>query len=182
VNRGWWRRNVWGLLLVVPLAAGLFVSNAGEFYRRNYTHLPKEPVAVDGTGRAAIDDRAVRVVEITSVDGPEDIERLVGFGPDLPSGVRIWRVIVALEGTDKDRVSDCEATLLDADGRAWEPDPAELHGTFKNSIFMCWPDDDEQPSPYLSTMYFLLPAEARPATLRIFWDDRLPRYIRFPVP
>ena len=47
--------------------------------------------------------------------------------------------------------------------------------------FGCSPDDYESPSPFTTTFYFLLPAQARPQALQITWLPLLPRYVQLPV-
>jgi hypothetical protein len=64
VKRGWWRRNVWGLVLLLPLLAGLVGLNGHLIYVRNYAERPSQPVPVDATGKATLDDYAVRVIEL----------------------------------------------------------------------------------------------------------------------
>lgn len=179
-TRGWWRRNVWGLILVLPLLAGLFAFNADAFYDRNYSARPKEPVPVDGTGLAKLDDYAVRVMEVASVENEVDVKNLLGFsGQPLPSSVKIWRVLLSIEAPEESFVTLCKMSLEDANGRLYEFGPSELHGG--PTIDGCYPDNEDQPSPYTSTSIYLLPAEARPTAVRITWADRLPRYVRVPV-
>jgi hypothetical protein len=178
--RGWWRRNVWGLILVLPLLAGLFAFNAGGFYRANYTLRPMEPVPVDGTGLARLDDYAIRLIEVAPVENPVDVKGLLGFGGrPLPASVKIWRVLLSIEAPKDSFVNLCKMSLEDAEGRLYAFGPSELHGG--PVVDGCYPDNDDQPQPYTSTSIYLLPAESRPTAVRITWIDRLPRYVRFPV-
>ena len=177
MTRGWWRRNLWGLILVIPLALGMFALNATPIYRLNVTTLPKRPVPVDGTGKAMLDDYAVRVVEVAQIDNSDEIRELLGTTkPPLPTTVKVWRAILSFAGPD-DMSGLCEVELLDGQGRAYTSGPSEL----ALGGFACTPDDDEQPSPFLTTGYFLLPAESRPTAVRVMWEPRLPRYIVVPV-
>jgi hypothetical protein len=183
MTRGWWRRNSWGLLLVPPLLAGLFAFNADAFYGRNYRAQPKEPVPVDGTGRAALDDYAVRIMELAPVENELEIDQLMGFGQSAPpSSVKIWRAMLAIDAPrdDTSTVFSCESWLEDAAGRRYGVNPTEI-GHAPHVFGACNPDNEDQPTPYTTTMVFLLPAETRPTSLVLTWLDRLPRYIRLPV-
>jgi hypothetical protein len=183
MKRGWWRRNVWGLALVVPLFLGVFAVNADVAYERNYSQQAKEPVPVDGSGAATLDDYTVRVVEVHPVENEIEIDDLLGFGRDtLPDGVKIWRVVLAIDAPrgDGSTVATCDSWLEDAAGRRYGNNPSELMGS-PHAFGQCNADDGDQPAPFNTTMVFLLPAESRPASLVITWLDRLPRYIRFPV-
>jgi hypothetical protein len=183
MTRGWWRRNIWGLVLLLPLVLGLFASNLSTAYDRHYRSQAKEPVPVDGTGQAVLDDYALRVIELAPVENELDVDRLVGFGQEAPpSSTRVWRAIVSVDAPrdENSTVSVCKSWLVDEAGRRYTNNPDEL-GRAPHVFGECSPDDDDQPSPYATTMVFLLPAEARPAALVITWLDRLPRCVRFPV-
>jgi hypothetical protein len=181
MNRGWLRRNVWGLVLVLPLAAGMFSTNASAIYEGNYSAQPKQPVPVDGTGLAQLGDYRVRVMSFAPVENEIEISKLIGFGQDEPpANVRIWRALVSIDAPNDSTVSECKTWIEDASGRRYGQNPSELRGV-PHVFGACTADDDKQPSPYTTTLIFLLPAEGRPASLVLTWLDRLPRYIRFPV-
>jgi hypothetical protein len=177
MTRGWWRRNLWGLILVVPLAVGMFALNTTAIYHLNFTSLPKRAVPVDGTGKAVLDDYALRVVEVVRVDNTAELNEVLGSTKaPLPTTVKVWRAILSFAGPN-DVSSSCGVELIDGQGRAYTAAPSELAvgGT------PCYPDDEAQPSPYVSTVYFLLPTESRPSAVRVMWTSRLPRYILIPV-
>jgi hypothetical protein len=184
MKRGWWRRNVWGLVLVLPLFVGVFAVNADVAYERNYSQQAKEPVPVDGTGAAVLDEYTVRVVEVDPVENEVEVDDLLGFGDDtLPDGVKIWRAVLAIDaprGGDNDFVSLCDAWLEDAAGHQYGKNPSELRGA-PHLFGPCSADDDDEPAPFTTTLVFLLPAETRPTALVLTWIDQLPRYVRLPV-
>jgi hypothetical protein len=177
MTRGWWRRNVWGLALVIPLSAGMFALNADAIYDRNFASVPRRPAPVDGTGKAVLDDYAVRVVEVAQVDNAEEVKTLLSSTKaPLPTTVKVWRAILSFAGPEEISGS-CSVELLDGQGRAYISGPDELSA----GRTACYPDDQEQPSPFISTAYFLLPTEGRPAAIRVIWEPRLPRYILIPI-
>jgi len=168
---------VWGLVLVLPLAAGMFALNADEIYDRNFASLPKRAAPVDGTGKAVLDDYAIRVVEVVRVDNTAELKAMVdSTDAPLPTTVKVWRAILSFAGP-QEISADCGVELLDGQGRAYLSGPTELSA----GRTACYPDDEEQSSPFLSTAYFLLPTESRPAAVRVIWPSRLPRYILIPV-
>ena len=184
MNHGWWRRNRWGLILVLPLIAGVVGLNGHLIYVRNYAERPEEPVPVDATGQARLDDYAVRVIELVPVDNQQELKRLLPFeSPGLPSSVKVWRLILSIDAPDDGLVGECLIRLRDdATGRSFAMGPAELSGSDVRPYGGCLADDNEQPAPYTATAYFLLPAETRPSAIVVTWQLRLPRYVRFPVP
>jgi hypothetical protein len=173
MRRGWWRRNVWGLILMLPLAAGLFAGNADLLYHANFLAKPRQPAPVDGTGTAVLDDFQVELESFESVreDDPDFVDRDIS----LPGSVQAWRAIVRFTGPEE--VSLCDVALVDESDRVYPAGPAMI----PLGAFGCNPDDFESPSPYTSTFYFMLPAQARPQSLRITWDPLLPRYVQLPV-
>jgi hypothetical protein len=178
MRRGWWRRNMWGLILVVPLAVGLFALNGSAAYELHFQQTPQRAVPVDGTGQAVLDNYSVRVVEIVPVEKTAELKAILEDQPALPTTVKPWRAIVSFGGPDPS-IRGCKVALLDNHGREYGPKPSELDALAGN--ISCLPDDDEQPSPYLSTFYFLLPTDSRPTALRITWVLLLPRYVQFPI-
>lgn len=176
--RGWLRRNAWGLALMLPLAAGLFALNYDAMYERNFSSLPKRAAAVDETGQAVLNDYRIRLVELTPVKAGPELDDLLARKARLPSSVRPWRALFAFGAPDAS-IAGCRLTLLDDRGRAFSPGPPEFAAMGQER---CTPDDDLQSSPYLTTMYFLLPAESRPASVRIVWAPLLPSYVLLPVP
>jgi hypothetical protein len=138
---------------------------------------PKRAVPVDGTGKAQLDDYAVRVVEVVPIGSTDEVRDLLGSNrAALPTTVKVWRAILSFDGPPEVRDS-CEVELLDGQGRAYTAGPSELAA----GNTPCYPDDEAQPAPYVSTAYFLLPTEGRPAAVRVIWTTRLPRYVVIPV-
>lgn len=174
MSRGWWRRNVWGLIFVLPVTAGLFAFNADLLYNVNFATKPTQQAPIDGTGTAVLDDIQVALDSFEPVD--DDDSALASRGISLPSSVQAWRAAVTLSGPE-DSLSLCTVVLVDAAGRQYPSSPRAL----PLGAFGCSPDDSDATSPYTSTFYFLLPAPARPQALQISWAPLLPRYVQLPV-
>lgn len=174
MRRGWWRRNVWGLIFVLPVVAGLFAFNADLLYRANFESTPREPAPVDGTGTAVLDDIRVTLESVEAVDS--DDSALAERDISLPASVQAWRAAVTISAPEEG-YSLCTAALVDTAGRQYPSSPRALPlGTFG-----CSADDPDASGPYTATFYFLLPAPARPQALQISWTPLLPRYVQLPV-
>jgi hypothetical protein len=173
MTRGWWRRNLWGLILVVPMTAGLFAINADGLYEANIRLKPRDPVPVDGGGTAVLDDLRVSLESFGSVsaDDPDLAEESV----TLPGSVTAWRVVVTFDGPD-DQLSACSVGLVDERDRVYSSKSLGALGAVG-----CQPDEFDAPTPYQTTFYFLLPQQTRPQALQIYWLPLLPRYVRIPV-
>jgi hypothetical protein len=174
MRHGWWRRNLWGLILLLPVTAGLFAFNADLLYDVNILAKPRDPVPVDATGTAVLDNFEVTLESFESVseDDPAFLDRDI----TVPESVQAWRAVVRFSGPEDD-LSLCKVALVDEGDRAYPSGPVML----PLGPFGCSPDDYESPSPFTTTFYFLLPAQARPQALQITWLPLLPRYVQLPV-
>lgn len=179
--RGWWRRNLWGLLALPVLLLGLPGLNAGLLYERNVTLMPREPIPGTIGHPVQYADAQLRLVSLEQVEPTVEI---VGRGHTLGPGLAIWRSVMAVEAHPESTISSAQIELEDAEGRRYRNAPSELHGLNSFSIIGLAPDtlDKPRPNPYTSTSYFVLPEGIRPVALRITYDPELPRFVRFAVP
>jgi hypothetical protein len=174
MRRGWWRRNLWGLILLLPVTAGLVAFNADLLYNANIMAAPRDPAPVDAAGSAVLDDFEVSLESFESV--ADDDLALTDRDITLPASVQAWRAIVRFSGPEDD-LSLCDVSVIDDDDRPYPSSPSML----PLGGYGCNPDDFESPSPFTATFYFVLPAQAHPQALQITWPPLLPRYVRLPV-
>ncbi|MEO3924475.1 hypothetical protein ABGB07_11535 [Micromonosporaceae bacterium B7E4] len=173
---GWWRRNRWGLLALLPalvLALGPGVKDGYERYSRaEYL----EPVGVGADGWVEFSGARIRLVEL--VEAPSVPAR--GSRPvTLPEGVRVWRATLVFELSTPEALIGCLPYLEDGDGRLFSANPPELNGA-RLPVTRCVADDPAQRS-LQAEAYFLLPRPATPVALRIVKATQRPRYARLPV-
>ncbi|MEN3608247.1 hypothetical protein [Plantactinospora sp. ZYX-F-223] len=173
---GWWRRNRWGLLALLPallLALGPGVKDGYERYSRaEYL----EPVGVGADGWVEFSGARIRLVELVEASSvPARGSRPV----TLPEGVRVWRATVAFELSAPEALIGCLPYLEDGDGRLFSVNPPELSGA-RLPVTQCVADDPAQRS-LQAEAYFLLPRPAAPVALRIVKPTQRPRYARLPV-
>ncbi|GAA3529841.1 hypothetical protein AFL01nite_00610 [Aeromicrobium flavum] len=203
-RRGWWRRNRWGLValplaLVLALAAGS--SRLHEYWWKRGFH-EQAPVSSgvatltdeydDGYLRYPIEAR----YSVASFRPADDVT-LYGGDP-LPSGVRAWRLSLAVEADPDVALSGCTVALVDTAGnrhgatdsgldvdapRLASCVPESTPGprtTYGSTAPPAVPDgEDPRPPTYRTDTVFVLPAEAVPAAVRLWYA--LPRYVELPV-
>lgn len=169
MSQGWWRRNWWGLALLLPLVAGLFTLNARYLYEANFLDQPRRPAPVDASGAAVLDELRAIVDSFDPV--PANDPELASHYVTVPDSLRLWRAVVTFDGPE-DILWRCEAQLVDQQGRSY---PAAALGLLTLGA-KCAPGESDP------TFYFLLPEQAHPQALRFIWPELLPRYIRLPVP
>lgn len=177
--RGWWRRNLWGLLALVPLFA-LAVAPAAkdgwDLYNRIEAH---EAVTAGADGWVTYSGARMRLVELAPATGLKNY-REQPFTP--PKGVRVWRATLAFETPDPKALSACGIELEDRAGRRYSDAPDELSGAADLPYPSCAPEDENTPSPYQTFAYFALPESATPAAIRIIRGTELPRYAHLTPP
>jgi len=172
--KGWWRRNLWGLIVLLPvlaLALGPSVKDGLDLYNRMDAH---EAVRAGSDGWVTYSGARMRLVDF----GPAtDLKTYEGTAFEPPGDTKVWRATIAFEAASKDTIKACNLTLEDTEGRLFSANPTEMAGT-RTLYPSCTPDDDNAPSPWEIVMYFVTPESARPEAVRISRGLELPRYAR----
>ena len=166
-RRGFWRRNRWGLLALLPLLAALLPlhpDNPWELWQRE----PRFPVTAGADGSVRFGGATLRLSGLAPFKPVRADGRLL----PVPAQVRAWRATIHISGSIVDAPSAaCEWRLVDDEGRWFEDDPPEF---LPLSLHPggCTPEDggDEVHA------HFLLPADARPAGLQLVVMELLPDY------
>jgi hypothetical protein len=183
-TKGWWRRNLWGLIALLPviaLALGPSVKEGLDLYNRVDAH---EAVLPGSDGWVSYSGVRMRLVGFAPAT---DLQTYDGEPWQPPANTKVWRATVAIDAgakwaTDKYAVAGCNLKLEDTEGRQFTANPAEMSGSNPSRrVASCSPEDDDTPTPWEVEAYFLLPESAQPAALRIIRGTDLPRYARFPV-
>ena len=188
--RGWWRRNLWGLLLVLPmLALGLAVPFWNEAYDRWFHLNPTLPVTGAKGAWADYAGGRIRLLEL----GPVELQDY-SKKPFTVPGTRIWRARTAFDTPTAETYGGCRVNAEDTDGRTFADRPPELSGAKVTSDFGCTPpltfeaSPGPSPSPsggratFENTYYFVLPASARAVAVRVFLGTKAPRFARLTAP
>ncbi|MBC9225488.1 hypothetical protein GL325_04040 [Aeromicrobium sp. 636] len=203
-RRTWWQRNRIGLL-ALPLALALALA-AGSSRLHDYwwTHGFHDPVPVSGGAASLVDqydDGHLRYpieaeYSVASFVPAEDL-RLLGGDP-LPDGVRAWRLSLAVEADPDTVLTGCTVAIVDTAGSLHRESDAGM--TLDGSRFStCVPadtpgpqpefgsaaaprlleEDDVRPPTFTTDTVFLLPQEAVPAAVRLWYS--LPRHVELPL-
>ncbi|MER7278953.1 hypothetical protein ABT369_31400 [Dactylosporangium sp. NPDC000244] len=186
MNGGWWRRNRWGLLLLVPAVAAAL---AGPYFRDAHVYLenptePHVPVAGAKGGWVTYAGARMRLDAVTEVESPADRS---GKPADLGGG-RVWQAKVTYETADAGALAGCTVYLEDGGARRFGDRPVELSPVGLPSGGGC-----DRPraagasappgeGPYQRDYYFLLPAGATPAAFFVGVPTAYPSYAHLPRP
>lgn len=174
VSAGWWRRNRWGVTALVPALGLALAIPVHDAYPQFWRKTPRTPVTATG-GWVGYDSSQMRLVTLTPA------AHLTSFGTPitLPAGLRVWRSTITFQSTHPDALDGCDVTMADKAGNTYEANPSELSDLGVDVPFSaCAPDSlkAKPPTTWTNTIYFLTPASAQPAGVRITSLLQLPRY------
>jgi hypothetical protein len=177
--KGWWRRNVWGLVLILPLLAGTVFVRWSEFYEDIWKAQPLHPLSAAQEQWVEFNTAQLRLVEFGQAANLVDRSNKPLA---LPGGLKAWRAVVEFKAPDQDAMNGCKVTLEDAAGREFGLNPVELSTarvTPKSSS--CTKPDEKGPNDYRATFYFVMPGDAQPVAVRVMWSTRYPEFARLAV-
>jgi hypothetical protein len=176
--KGWWRRNILALIGLVPvLALVIGIGFIDPFYRF-WQAGPLRPVSADAQGIATIDGIQFRLEELTKVE----LKDFGGKAILLPVGTLAWKAVVEIKAPDQEKVGLCHFFVEDKAGKLYGDGPDELSkAKGATSFSTCTSSDEKASAAYRVTVYFLLPALAKPEAVRVTWITRYPDYIRLPA-
>jgi hypothetical protein len=178
---GWWRRNRWGLIALVPALLATLALSAENLYYRVYAQQPRTPIPANANGSYELRATQIRLVDL----GPAtDLKQYDGSAFVAPPSVTIWRARIEFTAPTKTEIGGCTITLEDSAGRIFDDDPTDLLAGARDVVsYGCAPDfDAPDSSRYVNSIYFALPRDGRPVAIRINDVLTLPGYVRLSPP
>lgn len=176
--RGWLRRNLWGLVALLPMLAAAGWVHLADVKRQYWNTKSRDPVPVTGDGWASYSGARIRLATLGPATGLKDFS---GDPVAVPPSIKAWQATLAFSDADQDSIGTCKVLLEDTAGNTYAPNPVEL-GSPGTSFGICAAEDDPAPASYEVVVYFATPAATRPAAITITTDTALPRYARLTPP
>jgi hypothetical protein len=188
MTRGWWRRNLWGLLVLPPaVALSVAIPFKEEVYDRWFKLEPRVPVTATQGVWVGYAGARLRLLESGLVDQVTDRAKK----PFAVPGAKVWQARVGIDEPNEKALGGCQVFLEDSAGRKYSDRPPELNGAALPFAAGCVPpiDVDEGPSSgpspsatrlrFEQTFFFVLPASAEPVAVRVELATLAPTYVRF---
>jgi hypothetical protein len=173
---GFWRRNVWGLIALVPVLVATLWLTLGDAYDIYWKRYPREPVVAGGDGWISYGGARIRLIGLAPAHNLKDYS---GKPWTPPASSRAWRATISFQLADpKAKIGGCTLALEDSAGHTYHANPSELHGA-RTPYAGCTQDTLATPAPTFElAAYFVLPADAKAVALRVTLAAELPRYAR----
>jgi hypothetical protein len=187
---GWWRRNAWGMVLLVPAFAVVAIApylNTYDSFLMNQERTPVEPGAAHWVNYHGARMRLVELSEETTVP------KYDGSPVPTPQGMRVVKAVLEFDGVPDD-LGGCQVLLQDTIGERYSESPTELSTLDGVSLPHGGCGIDDRPDPSVSPpasptprpsgapahwktiCYFVMPTTAYPSAVRIVIETELPRY------
>jgi hypothetical protein len=188
----WWRRNAWGLLLLVPAMVAVTATAYLQTYD-TFLRTQEREAVTPGTQHwvsyAGLRMRLVELSEETTLPTYDDKTT------PAPPGLRVVKAVLEFDGIPDDQVVwACRLFLESTAGERYSEKPTEL--TSVDTVSLpdggCVPDDNPSPAPsgsptpspvssgvraqWRTVCYFALPLTAYPSAVRVSIASELPRY------
>lgn len=172
----WFARNRWGLIALGP-ALALVVAVSAQGVQATLSARPARAVPADGDGWYHLAEARLRLSTLEHASG-----LVTASGrPFTPfSHVVIWRAVIDFDAANPALIGDCQVSLEDDLGRAYDTDPdLELAGSVGGTSRGCLRVEDST-TRYSNAEFFALPESAHPVAVRVVVDGYQPLYVRMP--
>lgn len=178
-GRGWWRRNLVGLIAIVPMMVAVLATNWNSLYWQVWKSEPRLALNTAPQAWVPFSGAEMRLVEF----GPAG--NLTGSGNrpvTLPKGVTAWKAVVEFKAPDQESVAGCEIRLEDSQGRLYGLGADEISGVRGQTFITCTKPSEQDSTDYRTTMVFVTPEGVKPVAVQIRWVPLYPRFVRLNVP
>ncbi|GAA1736983.1 hypothetical protein [Luedemannella helvata] len=175
---GWWRRNWWGLLLVVPLFVATIAPDLGDAYDRWFPTGPTERVSGANGQWVSFGGGRLRLV---SLQRAVALRTHSGRPVTLPATVQVWQATLEIDAGRDAPLEGCTLFLEDARGRTFSANPNELSDVDVDRVYGCSrPYGGPESGPFTIVAAFV--ASSAPSAVRVTLASELPRYAWLTAP
>ncbi len=171
---GWWRRNWWGLLVIVPLLVAAIGPGLADAYDAWFPTAPTEPISGPNGQWVSYGGGKVRLV---ALQRPTALRTYAGQAVTLPATVQVWQATLEVDADADAPLGGCALYLEDRQGRTFSANPDELSNVDVERGYGCSrPYDAPKTGPFTVVASFLV--SSTPEALRVTLSGELPRYVR----
>jgi hypothetical protein len=187
---GWWRRNAWGLALLLPAFGVVAIGPYLQTYDSFLMHQERVKVESGAEHWVTYHGARMRLVELSE---EKSVPKYDGSPVPAPAGMRTVKAVLEFDGVPEE-IFGCRVSVQSTDGERYDEDPTELSTLDGVSLPHggCGIDDKPDPSAspssapaprpsgapakWKTVCYFVMPLSAYPSGVRIVIPTELPRY------
>ncbi len=174
-KKGFFRRNMWGLLGLAPALAafGVVSLDRTDFFGQQINGQPRAAVSAAPADWVSYSKARLRLVAMTATT---DIYDTGGKLLKLPGDLKAWRAVIDIQVDNQQDLANCQISLEDSAGRLFGTQPYELANA-RVPAPTCTAEDTVL-NAYQVTVFFVAPADAKPVAVRVVRQDALPSFAR----
>jgi hypothetical protein len=176
----WWRRNVWGLVALVPAFALALGPGVKDGYDEFWKAKPHQAISATADGWVNYAGARMRLTDLVRVTDLVDFDRKP---VTLPDNMQAWRARIAFQAPDDSQLGGCRILLEDRSGRTFGSEPGELSrvkvplsGCSRDTTTATSGPSPAQPGSFETVAYFVVPVGTQPVAVRITLLTELPSY------
>lgn len=185
---GWWRRNAWGVVLLVPAMAAVTVAPYLNTYDTFLKLQERTPVLPSAEHWVTFSDARMRLVELSD---ESTLPTYDDKTTPAPPGLRVVKAVLEFDGSPENKgLQGCRLFLESTAGERYSEKPVELTNVDLVSLpdGGCTPETEFTPTPkpnptpsdarrtWRTVCYFAMPLTAYPSAVRVSIATELPRY------
>jgi hypothetical protein len=172
---GFFRRNMWGLLGLLPAVAAFAVValDRTDFYGQQLNGQPRAGVSAAPADWVSYSKAQLRLVAMAPTT---DLYDTAGRPLKLAADLKTWRVVIEIQVDNQNDLAECEISLEDKLGRLFGTRAYEL-ANLRMPPPTCTAEDTAL-NAYQVTVFFVTPADAEPVAVRVVSKAALPGFAR----
>lgn len=174
-KKGFFRRNMWGLLGVLPATAlfAIVALDRTDFFGQQINGQPRAGVSAAPADWVTFSKARLRLVAMAATT---DLYDTAGKPMKVPAELKTWKAVIEIQVDNQNDLADCEISLEDSEGRLFGTRPYEL-ANLKMPTPACTAEDTAL-NAYQVIVFFIAPADAKPVAVRVVRRAALPSYAR----
>jgi hypothetical protein len=163
---GWWRRNRWGLIGLVPALVVALAIPVHDAYGTFWKSQPRDPISVSKGSWVSFDGGSLR------------LETFAPATETLPDGAAAWRATIDFRATSETALLGCQILMQDSAGSTYDANPVVLTDLGLDVGPATCSSDTGNTTSWHSTIYFMAPRGTDPTAIRVVVSSALPEYVR----
>lgn len=174
-TKGFWRRNKWGVIALVPVTAAFaaVALDRTDFFGQQLAGQPRSAIAAAPADWVDYSGAKLRLLALSPT---ADLYDANAKRIKLADSIHVWKAVIEVQVENQSSLADCQLSLEDSVGRLFGTKPDELSAASIPAPTCT--AEDKVLNTYQVTIFFVTPADAKPVAVRVVRREALPSYAR----